>query len=85
MSGLVQTDTHVSLCSSASLSLGTLSLWDSLLFKPSTVSSSGRESSKRVPVVEWMYKFMEGSLGTASQDGAPRLVQLRALGCWSIR
>lgn len=32
-----------------------------------------------------MYKFMEGSVGTASQDEAPRLVQLRALGCWSIR
>jgi hypothetical protein len=69
--------------------LGTLSLCESLLFSPSTVSSRGRESSKRVPVVEWMYTFMEGSLvGTASQDGgAPRPpVQLRgAVGCWSIR
>ncbi|MEQ2211190.1 hypothetical protein XENOCAPTIV_002639, partial [Xenoophorus captivus] len=77
--------THVSLCSRASLSLGTLSLCESLLFSPSTVSSWGRESSKRVPVVEWMYRFMEGSAGTASQDEVPRLVQLRALGCWSIR
>lgn len=80
------TFTHVSLCSRTSLSLGTRSFCDSLLFRPSTVSSWGSESSKRVPVVEWMYRFMEGSVGTASQDeAAPRLVQLRALGCWSIR
>lgn len=77
--------THVSLCSRASLSLGTLSLCESLLLSPSTVSSWGRESSKHVPVVEWMYRFMEGSAGTASQDEVPRLEQLRALGCWSIR
>lgn len=77
--------THVSLCSSASLSFGTLSFCDSRRFSPSTVSSRGSESSKRVPVVEWMYRFMGGSGGTASQDEAPRLVQLRALGCWSIR
>lgn len=77
--------THVSLCSSASLSFGTLSFCDSRRFSPSTVSSRGSESSKRVPVVEWMYRFMGGSGGTASQDDAPRLVQLRALGCWSIR
>lgn len=58
--------TYVSLCRSASLSLGTLSLWESLLLSPSTVSSAGRQSSKRVPVVEWMCRFIGGALGCGS-------------------
>lgn len=81
--------THVSLCRSASLSLDTRSFCESLLFSPSTVSSAGRDSSKRVPVVDWIDKCMQCSLcccrSSEHRDRDPWPVQPRASACCSIR
>lgn len=80
--------THVSLCRSASLSLDTRSFCESLLFSPSTVSSAGRDSSKRVPVVDWIDKCMQCSLcckSSGHRDRDPWPVQPRASACCSIR
>lgn len=86
-SGTAPGRTHVSLCRSASLSLDTRSFCESLLFSPSTVSSAGRDSSKRVPVVDWMDKCMQCSLCRSSEhrDRDPWPVQPRASACCSIR